>query len=585
MRANASHTTTLHTQSPLSTMSIRFYALDSPELKAMETNGHLLLVGTKEALEFCSPNVAFYVNCAVKVSYLEHTGLDPPAPLLRAVTSKLSPTFDTHSCLDTWVDIDGTMVRVTLGCLPSGPASRHNCPSKPHAVTDIVKSVASGEGTLRILITLAAADHAVALGTAVARAFPLYNHKSSNDKPLRKVEVVFNMTSAALATCMLLNGGSSNEKQQQQQQVFDPSLTVLHKLQALSDGIQLCARLVDAPPNEMHTDAMVEEAGQVLHRLQKLKTQDNVTVTVIRGEELREKGFGGLYGVGKAADHPPALVVLTLLPKVMGVGRGAGSNSGSTSNSSISKKDNSAGTSVVWVGKGIVYDTGGLSIKTKTGMPGMKRDMGGAAAILAAFEAAVRLGYHKGPLHAVLCLAENSVAAKATRPDDIHEMYSGKTVEINNTDAEGRLVLGDGVAYAVKQLKPSIILDMATLTGAQGVATGKRHAALYCNNEALEEAVVAVGKATGDLAHGLPYAPEFFQSEFRSAVADMKNSVASRENAQCSCAGQFVGVQIKEWVEGEGHGWVHVDMAYPVHNGERATGYGVNLLVALLERL
>jgi probable aminopeptidase NPEPL1 len=575
-------------------MSIRYYALDSPGLKAMEPNGHLLLLGTKEALQFCGPNVPFYVNCAVKVSSLEHTGLDPPAPLLRAVTSKLSPTFDTHSCLETWVEVDGTMVRVTLGCLPSGPASRHNSPSKPHAATDIVKSVASGEGTLRVLITLACADHAVALGTAVARAFPLYSHKSSNSKPLRKIEVVFNMTSAALATCTLLNGGASinlsfqgdakmNGKQQQQQpqqQVFDPSLSILHKCQALADGIQLCARLVDAPPNEMHTDAMVEEAGQVLHRLQKLKTQDNVTVTVVRGEELREKGFGGLYGVGKAAEHPPALVVLTLLPKVMGVGRAS-----SISSSSSSKKDNSVGSSVVWVGKGIVYDTGGLSIKTKTGMPGMKRDMGGAAAILAAFEAAVRIGYHKGPLHAVLCLAENSVAANATRPDDIHEMFSGKTVEINNTDAEGRLVLGDGVAYAVKHLNPSVILDMATLTGAQGVATGKRHAALYCNNEALEEAVVAVGKATGDLAHALPYAPEFFQSEFRSAVADMKNSVASRENAQCSCAGQFVGAQIKEWVEGEGHGWVHVDMAYPVHNGERATGYGVNLLVGLLERL
>lgn len=95
----------------------------------------------------------------------------------------------------------------------------------------------------------------------------------------------------------------------------------------------------------------------------------------------------------------------------------------------------------------------------------MKRDMGGAAAIAAAFEAAAHMGYNKGPLYAVLCLAENSVDSKATRPDDIHTLYSGKTVEINNTDAEGRLVLGDGVAYASKNLNPSVILDMATLTG------------------------------------------------------------------------------------------------------------------------
>lgn len=92
------------------------------------------------------------------------------------------------------------------------------------------------------------------------------------------------------------------------------------------------------------------------------------------------------------------------------------------------------------------------------------------------------MGY-KGPLHAILCLAENAVSAKATRPDDIHVMYSGKTVEINNTDAEGRLVLADGVAYAARHLKPRAILDMATLTGAQGVATGKRHAAIYTNDE------------------------------------------------------------------------------------------------------
>ena len=98
---------------------------------------------------------------------------------------------------------------------------------------------------------------------------------------------------------------------------------------------------------------------------------------------------------------------------------------------------------IAWVGKGIVYDTGGLSMKTKTTMPGMKRDCGGAAAILGAFMASVKAGFAQN-LHAVLCLAENSVSERATRPDDIHTLYSGKTVEINNTDAEGRLVVGDG---------------------------------------------------------------------------------------------------------------------------------------------
>merc|ERR1712136_421546 len=153
------------------------------------------------------------------------------------------------------------------------------------------------------------------------------------------------------------------------------------------------------------------------------------------------QGFGGIYGVGKAAVNPPALAVLSYKPK-------------------------GATRTVAWVGKGIVYDTGGLSIKGKTAMPGMKRDCGGAAAILGVFR-----------------LAENSVGPLATRPDDIHTLYSGRTVEINNTDAEGRLVLADGVVYAHKDLKADIILDMATLTGGQGVATGKYHAAVLSNQE------------------------------------------------------------------------------------------------------
>ena len=150
-------------------------------------------------------------------------------------------------------------------------------------------------------------------------------------------------------------------------------------------------------------------------------------------------------------------------------------------------------------------DTGGLSIKPRAGMVGMKMDMGGAAGVLGAFRVAVKRG-SPHTLHAVLCLAENAVNHEATRPDDILEMYSGKTVEVNNTDAEGRLVLADGVAYAHKDLGVDIICDMATLTGAQSLATGKRHAAIVCNDEALEAKAVVVGRASGDLVHPLPYA-------------------------------------------------------------------------------
>lgn len=158
-------------------------------------------------------------------------------------------------------------------------------------------------------------------------------------------------------------------------------------------------------------------------------------------------------------------------------------------------------------------------------MPGMKRDCGGAAGILGAFYAAVKANFTQN-LHAVFCLAENAVGPSATRPDDIHTLYSGCTVEINNTDAEGRLVLSDGVVYAHRDLKANIILDMATLTGAQGVATGKYHGAVLTNNGDWEDSAMQAGISSGDLLFPIPYSPELHFSEFASAIADMKNSVA-----------------------------------------------------------
>ncbi|KAF2366469.1 Peptidase M17 leucyl aminopeptidase C-terminal [Trinorchestia longiramus] len=213
----------------------------------------------------------------------------------------------------------------------------------------------------------------------------------------------------------------------------------------------------------------------------------------------------------------------------------------------------------------------------ETSMPGMKRDCGGAAGILGAFYLAVSAGFDQN-LHAVFCLAENAVSAKATKPDDIHTLYSGRSVEINNTDAEGRLVLGDGVVFASKDLKCETILDMATLTGAQATATGKYHAGVVSNNEELEQCTVRAGRASGELAHALPYCPELHFPEFASVVADMKNSASDRNNAASSCAGLFIAAQLGFDFSGL---WVHIDMAAPVYLGERATGYGVALLPCL----
>ncbi|KAB0804806.1 hypothetical protein PPYR_01776 [Photinus pyralis] len=420
----------------------------------------------------------------------------------------------------------------TVAALPT-KCSRHNTPSRSHAITRLVQNCSVGVNE-SVVIVCEKSD-VFASGCAVARAFPLYSKKTlavSNENITVSVEFVI----------VPSTNGKEVEEHVQMGEVTDEELKALEHA---AYGIALTARIVDTPCNEMNVDYFIQEVdaiGNLLH----------IQPVIIRGEELAERGFGGIYGVGNAALVPPALVVLSYTPPC-------------------------ATTTIAWVGKGIVYDTGGLSIKGKTAMPGMKRDCGGAAAILGAFYTAVKSNFTEN-LHAIFCLAENSVGPSATRPDDIHTLYSGRTVEINNTDAEGRLVLADGVVYAHRDLKANIILDMATLTSAQGVATGKYHGAILSNNEDWEQFCMQAGQVSGDLLFPIPYCPELHFSEFASAVADMKNSVADRSNAQSSCAGLFIGAHLGFDYPGV---WVHVDMALPVYSGERATGYGVALLTTL----
>jgi probable aminopeptidase NPEPL1 len=438
------------------------------------------------------------------------------APLWSHLLDQLSPG-DSHDSAETWLAGDAPH-RLFVGALPTS-CSRHNSPAHPHAITSLLGDFGAGDAHASLIVLLDCPKDALAASCAIARAFPLYSQKTK-DK-----------TKSSLHVTLLHKG--------------EP-LASTEGLPQACEATQLAARLVDTPTNELNTTRFIEEAKRVAE-------QTKSQITIIQGEALKEQGFGGLWGVGQAATHPPALVLLTHEP--------------------TPSPDSQT---IVWVGKGIVYDTGGLSIKTKTGMPGMKTDMGGAAAVLGAFSAAAALDLPH-TLHAVLCLAENAIGPNATRPDDILTLYSGKTVEINNTDAEGRLVLGDGVAYASKHLQPDIIVDLATLTGAQLVATGRKHAGIMSNDEDLERQAVQAGRQSGDLVHPLPYCPEFFRGEFKSQVADMKNSVKDRANAQSSCAGQFVGEHLVDYDKA----WLHIDLAGPGRNQERATGYGVALLLTL----
>ncbi|CCW60915.1 unnamed protein product [Phytomonas sp. EM1] len=421
-------------------------------------------------------------------------------------------------------------VRVLIGKVQA-TASRHNCPARPDIIHEIIKAAVKqtfSKGGLDVYY-VGPADSALCIASVVARA----SNRSFSAK-------------CGNAERGYLNAGMPVRVH------LNSTKWPYAALEIAAASVQLCQRLTDAPTNLLDTLSFSEIAVSCVERL-KIDGHD-VAADIIMGEELREKGYGGLYGTGKAAEFPPVLVTLSYKPRA-----------------GISPKDR-----IAFVGKGIVYDTGGLSIKPRDGMVSMKHDMGGAAAIFAAFLAMVKL---EMPLEisCIMCLADNAIGPCSQRNDDIVRMKSGLTVEINNTDAEGRLVLSDGIYHASAELPftPSIIVDMATLTGAQGVATGIYHAAIYANTDASERRFVEGGRRCGDLCFPVVYCPELHNCEYKSKVADYRNSVARRSNAQVSCAAQFIGNNLASEYKGE---WVHVDLASPATYDE-ATGYGVALLL------
>ncbi|MGF1509161.1 MAG: M17 family metallopeptidase [Myxococcota bacterium] len=405
-----------------------------------------------------------------------------------------------------------------------GRASRHNHPARPDLVSALLGPLgARRDKKLAIAAVLPTADHELPLANAAYRAFPRLSYQTrSEDTP--DVHLVF----------LDRNGAH---------------LGIDKWAHSVAEHAQQAAEWVDTPPSNLHPSEMAKRAKA---RLRPLKS---VRVTEIVGDKLLDAGLGGIHGVGKAAAVPPRLLVAQY---------------GSPR----------AERHVALVGKGITFDTGGLHLKARGAMEGMKADMGGAAAVLGAFEV---LASHQVPVRIslLLALAENAIGPGAFKPDDILTLHSGKTVEINNTDAEGRLLLGDAVSWAARKLECDTILDAATLTGAQLIATGLMHAAVVSNDQDLENRLVRAGMESGDLCHPLPFAPELYQKEFESPIADMRNSVKNRMNAQSSCAAQFVYSHL----EGVDVRWGHVDLAGPAFRSDRGTGFGVGLLAQTVAHL
>jgi len=416
--------------------------------------------------------------------------------------------------------------RLFVGALPD-KVSRHNSPTRAEMIRHCAAQVAGAAGAtkkLAVIICIDDPSHAMAAGMAVARCYPLFNQTSGKERK-----------GVVQVACVLPDGSE---------------VKIEKSVKIAVDASRFVARLVDTPPQDMKTSDMEKEARAAVKGLAGVK------VTAIVGDRLLTKKMGGIHAVGRTATVAPRMVVLEYKPK------------------------RKARRTVVLVGKGVVYDTGGLSLKVGGSMPNMKCDMGGASAVLGAFLTLAQTG-SKDHLYCVLCLAENAIGPDAYRPDDILTMHSGKTVEINNTDAEGRLVLADGVSYAARDLGADLIIDAATLTGAALLTSGPIISCCATNRDGLESRAVVSGKLTGDVTHPLLFAPEFFKSEFTSKVADMRNSVKTRMNAQSSCAGQFIYNHIEELDTP----WMHLDIAGPAFRDGRGTGYGTALISEIVNNV
>ncbi|RKN23832.1 leucyl aminopeptidase family protein [Micromonospora musae] len=280
----------------------------------------------------------------------------------------------------------------------------------------------------------------------------------------------------------------------------------------------------------------------------------------VRGPaELAAEGFGGILAVGGGSASTPRLVELDWHP--------AG-----------------ARTHVVLVGKGITFDTGGISIKPVPAMKLMRKDMGGAAAVVAATlgAAALRLPVRVTTLAP---LAENAVSGSAFRPGDVVRHYGGVTSETTNSDAEGRLVLADAISYAVRELKPDVLVDLATLTGANAVALGKRTAALYSENDELAAGFLAAVDASGEQAWRMPLPSEYVEY-LGSEVADLFSAPAQ------GAGSVLAALYLREFTDDLRDRWVHVDMSAPswadsddAELTKGATGWGVRSLLRWLATL
>ncbi|HJE91834.1 MAG TPA: leucyl aminopeptidase [Dietzia timorensis] len=324
---------------------------------------------------------------------------------------------------------------------------------------------------------------------------------------------------------------SANDNNRDTFAILGAAAEDIERATAVAESVAATRNFINTPPNLLYPETFAARAAELAEAV-------GVTAEVLDDQALRDGEFGGINGVGQGSSRPPRLLRLTYAPK-------------------------SDGPTVALVGKGITFDTGGISLKPAAGMEQMTMDMGGAAAVIGTVLAAARLGVAVN-VTATVPMAENMPGGNSYRPGDVLTMYGGKTVEITNTDAEGRLILADAIVRACEDT-PDYLIDTATLTGAQMVALGMRTPGVM-GTEEFRGRVAALSKEVGENAWEMPL-PEELREGLDSKVADMVNSASSRWGGML-----VAGLFLREFVS-EGLPWAHIDVAGPAFNTGGAWGY------------
>jgi leucyl aminopeptidase len=318
-----------------------------------------------------------------------------------------------------------------------------------------------------------------------------------------------------------------------------------------AEGVRFARDVISEPANVIYPESFIERTRAAFNGLR------NVQIEVLDEAAMRRLGMGALVGVGQGSRRGSRLLLVTY----QGVD----------------------GPPLALVGKGITFDSGGISLKPGNGMHDMKADMSGAAAVVGA---ALSLARTQAPVHvvAVAALAENMPGGNAQRPGDVVRTYSGKTIEVINTDAEGRLVLSDAIGYVADKRKPFAIVDIATLTGAAINALGPEYAGLFARDDAVAARVEAAAEKTGEAVWRLPLHPTY-RKAVQSSIADVKNS------GNAPAPGASAGAHFIEAFVAEDMPWAHIDMAPTMWANKDgpltpvgATGYGVRLLDELARK-